>query len=98
MRGPCLDLGEPAYDLALSGTYGYVVTHSVYCDDEACTMSQGHLTVLDLGVPASPRVVSSIGRPKAPRGDRPWSYGYVETPWNQFVFNAYASSAPPVCY
>ena len=66
-----LDLGEPAYDLALSGTYGYAVTHSVYCDDEACTLSQGHLKVLDLGVPTAPRVVSSIRSAQGSRGDRP---------------------------
>ena len=143
-----LALGEPAYDIALSGTYGYVVTHGVYCDEEdVCTLSQGHLKVLDLGVPATPSVVSSIGRPKASErivlsgryaylversinyysndGEltvidigNPFapvdvayaanhygvmgvavtgSYAYVESPWNQLVFNAYASSAPPVC-
>jgi len=63
-----IDLGEPAYDIAISGTYAYVVTHGDYCDDEGCTKSPGHLTVLDISGSSFASVVSSVGRPKAPEG------------------------------
>ena len=63
-----LDLGEPAYDVAISGTYAYVVAHGEYCDDEGCTHMQGHLYVLDISGPSCPRLVTSVGRPKASEG------------------------------
>jgi hypothetical protein len=63
-----LDLGEPAYDIAISGTYAYVVTHGWYCDDEGCTRIPGHLQVLDISGPSCARLVTSIGRPKGAEG------------------------------
>jgi hypothetical protein len=63
-----LDLGEPAYDIAIAGTYAYVVTHAWFCDDEGCTRIPGHLQILDISCPPGVSVVSSIVRPKAPEG------------------------------
>jgi hypothetical protein len=63
-----LDLGEPAYDIAISGTYAFVVTHGDYCDDEGCTRTPGHLQVLDISGPSCARLVTSIGRPKGTEG------------------------------
>jgi hypothetical protein len=63
-----LDLGESAYDIAISGTYAYVVTHSWYCDDEGCTRINGSLRIVDISGGSCARVVSSIRRPKAPEG------------------------------
>jgi hypothetical protein len=62
-----LDLNEPAYDIEISGAYAYVVTHGWYCDEfEGCTRTSGHLQVLDISGGSCARLVTSIGRPKAP--------------------------------
>jgi hypothetical protein len=63
-----LDFGEPAYDIAVSGTYAYVVTHGTYCDAEGCTNVNGSLRVLDISGGSCAKPVSTIGRPKAPEG------------------------------
>jgi len=63
-----VDFGEPAYDVAISGTYAYVVTHGWYCDDEGCTRVNGSLRILDISGGSCAKPVSTIGRPKAPEG------------------------------